>query len=84
LNRELIARGMVYEPPRHLPALGTFSPLRIRSAPTFLPSLGQPYLGPKRLCIHPQELEPVNNIARRKKENMRLIGFMGISYNRTI
>jgi len=30
-------------------AFGTFSPLRIRSAPTFFPSLGQPYFGPKRL-----------------------------------
>lgn len=40
----------------NLGALGTFSPLRIRSAPTFFPSLGQPYFGPKRLCTNPQEL----------------------------
>lgn len=30
-------------------ALGTFSPLRTRSAPTFLPSLGHPYFGPNKL-----------------------------------
>jgi len=33
-------------------AFGTFSPLSIRSAPTFFPLEGQPDLGPKR----PQEL----------------------------
>jgi hypothetical protein len=43
----------------------TFSPLNIRSAPTFLPSLGQPYFGPNRLCIHPQEEKPIDKIIRR-------------------
>ena len=36
-------------------ALGTFSPLKTRSAPTFLPLLGHPYLGWNRL----QEYKPV-------------------------
>src|SRR3954470_16392971 len=39
-------------------AFGTFSPLRILSAPTFLPSLGQPYFGPNKLRNMLQE-EPV-------------------------
>jgi hypothetical protein len=30
-------------------AFGTFSPLKTLSAPTFLPSLGQPYFGPNKL-----------------------------------
>jgi hypothetical protein len=67
---------------------GTFSPLSILSAPTFFPSLGQPYLGPNMLCIHPHEELPVNKIARKKKRGMVLgriilvvVGFMGHHYN---
>ncbi len=68
---------------------GTFSPLSILSAPTFFPSLGQPYLGPNMLCIHPQEELTVNKIARKKKRVMVLgrfirlvvLGFMGHHYN---
>jgi hypothetical protein len=67
---------------------GTFSPLSILSAPTFFPSLGQPYFGPNMLCIHPQEELPVNKIARKKKRVMVLgrfilvvVSFMGHHYN---
>ena len=44
-------------------ALGTFSPARILSAPTFLPLLGQPYFGPKTLFHNLQE-DPNKTIAR--------------------
>jgi len=40
-------------------AFGTFSPLNILSAPTFLPLLGQPYFGPNILRKRPHEV-PVN------------------------
>src|SRR5882724_2277623 len=46
--------GLTYD--LNLLALGTFSPLNIRSAPTFLPLLGHPYLGPKTLFHNLQEL----------------------------
>jgi len=57
-------------------AFGTFSPLRIRSAPTFFPSLGQPYFGPKRLCISPQEL-PDRSMADKMaiRERLFTVGF---------
>ena len=35
--------------------MGTSSPAKIRSAPTFLPLLGQPYFGPKALFHNLQE-----------------------------
>jgi len=61
----------------NLGAFGTFSPLKIRSAPTFLPSLGHPYLGPKILLIKPQELlqKMIEEIKRRG--NIFLPVFMG-------
>jgi hypothetical protein len=55
-----------------LGALGTFSPLNILSAPTFLPLEGQPYLGPNI----PQELA-ANHKTRRRNRQEFLIGFMG-------
>jgi len=48
----------------NLGARGTFSPLRILSAPTFFPSLGHPDFFAKRLCMNPQEL-PVTNMTIR-------------------
>jgi hypothetical protein len=39
-------------------ALGSFSPLRIRSAPAFLLLAGQPYLGPNTLFQSLQEELP--------------------------
>jgi hypothetical protein len=53
-------------------AFGTFSPLRIRSAPTFFPSLGQPYFGPKRL--HEENVRRMIQIDERR--NMVLGTFM--------
>jgi hypothetical protein len=58
---------------------GSFSPLKIRSAPTFFPSLGQPYFGPKRLCIIPQEGLPVARKARRIKKVIVLLVFTGLA-----
>jgi len=37
-------------------AFGTFSPVSTRSAPTFFPLAGQPYLGPKTLLHTLHEL----------------------------
>jgi hypothetical protein len=47
-------------------AFGSFSPLKMRSAPTFFPSLGQPLFGPKRLCNMPQEGSAVTRMARKR------------------
>lgn len=51
-------------------AFGTLSPLRTRSAPTFLPSLGQPYFGPNKLRKRLQD-EPVVSVT--KQTNTRMI-----------
>jgi hypothetical protein len=63
----------------NLGGLESFSPLRIRSAPTFFPSLGHPYFGPKRLCIMPHEEMLVASMARRRKNDIVLLGFKGLS-----
>jgi len=61
-------------------ALGTFSPANIRSAPTFLPLLGQPYFGPKTL-LHILQEDPNKTIARqvivRRREET---GFINIGF----
>jgi L-2-hydroxyglutarate oxidase LhgO len=44
-------------------AVGTFSPLNILSAPTFLPLDGQPYFGPNTLFTKPQELPVLQKIS---------------------
>jgi hypothetical protein len=41
-------------------AFGTFSPLRMRSAPTAFPSPGQPYFGPNTLFHTRQELADIS------------------------
>lgn len=51
-------------------ALG--SPLRILSAPTFLPLLGQPDLRRKRLLMNPHE-DSVKVISRRVQSKWRLL-----------
>ena len=63
----------------NLGGLGSFSPLKIRSAPTFFPSLGQPYFGPKRLLIMPQEELPMDRAARRRKNDIVLRAFTGLT-----
>jgi len=63
-------------------ALGTFSPLNIRSAPTFLPSLGHPYLGPKILLINLQELLQRRIAETNRRGNIFLPVFMGIAVKR--
>ncbi len=63
-------------------AVGTFSPLKIRSAPTFLPSLGQPYFGPKRLFIIPQEDILIAKKETKRRRIMVLGRFMGMGYKR--
>jgi len=51
-------------------AFGTFSPLRILSAPTFCPLPGQPYLGPNKLrnILHD---DPVVNARKQAKTSIR-------------
>ena len=61
----------------NLGALGTFSPLKIRSAPTFLPLLGQPYFGPKILLISLQELLQNRKADIKRRGNIFLPVFMG-------
>jgi len=51
-------------------AFGTFSPLRILSAPTFWPLPGQPYLGPNKLRNKLQD-EPVVNARKQAKTSIR-------------
>jgi hypothetical protein len=63
----------------NLGALGTFSPLKILSAPTFFPSLGHPYLGPKILLINLQELLQKMKAEIRRRGNIFLPVFMGIA-----
>ena len=65
----------------NLAALGTFSPLKILSAPTFFPLLGHPYFGPKILLISLQELQKMIAEARRRG-NMFLPVFMGLVLKR--
>jgi hypothetical protein len=50
-------------------AFGTFSPLNTLSAPTFFPSLGQPYLGPNKFRNKLQD-EPVVSTSRQAKMRM--------------
>jgi hypothetical protein len=61
----------------NLGALGTFSPLKILSAPTFLPLLGHPYLGPKILLISLQELLQKMIADTKRRGNIFLPVFMG-------
>jgi len=58
-------------------AFGTFSPLKILSAPTFLPLLGHPYFGPKRLLIKPHELALQEMIVHKSRMAMGLGVDMG-------
>ena len=51
-------------------AFGTFSPLKILSAPTFLPSLGQPYFGPNKLRNILQEVLVVRTNEQAKMSTM--------------
>jgi hypothetical protein len=51
-------------------AFGTFSPLKTLSAPTFLPSLGQPYFGPNKLRNILQEVLVVRTNEQAKMNAM--------------
>jgi len=57
-------------------ALGTFSPLSILSAPTFLPLAGQPYFGPNTLFTKLQELPVLHRINKDRKRYRVLRVFM--------
>jgi hypothetical protein len=57
-------------------AFGTFSPLNNRSAPTFLPLLGQPLLGGKSLFQTLQE-ESMHSMKRNKKREKSVRAFIG-------
>jgi hypothetical protein len=59
--------------------LGSFSPLKIRSAPTFFPSLGHPYFDPKRLCIMPQEGRMEPSRVRVRKNVIVFRAFIGLA-----
>jgi len=61
-----------------LGAFGTFSPLSILSAPTFLPFAGHPYFGLKTL----QETAQLQNTASKRKNNMGLPFFMDTDLKR--
>jgi hypothetical protein len=63
-------------------AFGTFSPLNIRSAPTFFPLLGQPYLGPNKLLNTLQEIMLVENTANNKRIDIFLTAFIGLGNKR--
>jgi hypothetical protein len=60
-----------------LGALGTFSPLNILSAPTFLPLLGHPYFGPNKLLKKLQELALNKMRAHKRKITAGLEVIMG-------
>jgi hypothetical protein len=53
-------------------AFGTFSPLNILSAPTFLPLLGHPYFGPNKLLKNPHELKLEDKMTQRRKMTIGL------------
>jgi len=57
-------------------AFGTFSPLRILSAPTFLPLLGQPDFGLKTL----QEVPKIKRAERKERRRVRRIVFIEFIY----
>jgi hypothetical protein len=57
-------------------ALGTFSPLRILSATTFLPLEGQPYFGPNTLFTKLQELPVLHRMNKDKKRQRSRSVFM--------
>lgn len=59
-------------------AFGTFSPLNILSAPTFLPLLGHPYFGPNTL----HETAQLQITANKRKNNMVLPFFMDTELKR--
>jgi hypothetical protein len=61
-----------------LGAFGTFSPLSILSAPTFLPFEGHPYFGLKTL----QETAQLQITASKRKKNMGLPFFMDTELKR--
>jgi hypothetical protein len=58
-------------------AFGTFSPLNILSAPTFLPLEGQPYFGPNILFTKLQELIVKQIVQITVKQRMFLPFFIG-------
>jgi hypothetical protein len=66
----------------NLGALGTFSPLNILSAPTFLPLLGHPYFGPKTLLISLHEMLVKMIVETNRRDNIVLPVFMGIAIKR--
>jgi len=59
-------------------ALGTFSPLNILSAPTFLPLEGQPYFGPNTLLYILQELPVLQRMHSTTKQKRFLPFFIWI------
>jgi hypothetical protein len=61
----------------NLGALGTFSPLNILSAPTFLPLEGQPYFGPNTLLYKLQELKVLQRKHSTKIKKMFFFVFIG-------
>jgi len=61
----------------NLGALGTFSPLNILSAPTFLPFEGQPYFGPNTLLYKLQEPRVLQRMHSTTKKRMVLLVFIG-------
>jgi hypothetical protein len=62
-------------------AFGTFSPLNILSAPTFLPLLGHPYFGPNKLLKKPQELAVIEMKTHRRKITIGLVVNIGYVIN---
>ena len=64
-------------------AFGTFSPLRILSAPTFLPLLGQPYFGPNKFRNTLQD-EPVVIIKRQAKMSTILRDLVFICFSKDV
>jgi hypothetical protein len=59
-------------------AFGTFSPLNILSAPTFLPLLGHPYFGPNKLFQSLHELVLKLIAVNSRRNNILRPGFMGL------
>jgi hypothetical protein len=68
---------MVMDYALNLGAFGTFSPLNILSAPTFLPLEGQPYFGPNTLLYKLQELMVLQRMHSTIKKRLVLLVFIG-------
>jgi hypothetical protein len=65
----------------NLGALGTFSPLKIRSAPTALPLPGQPYFGPNTLheLVKKIRLERKTNSTKLRKDFIENVYGLNVS-----